>query len=67
MSVTEVPSPLSRLEELRAELADLAFTLEQRGEIAAADIAISTSVRLAELRDEIEAGRQTCPARVAGW
>lgn len=37
---------------LRAELAELAFTLERRGRIDAADVAGAVAARLGELADE---------------
>lgn len=43
---------LERLHELRIDLVDLAFSLECRGQMEAADVAIATSVRLAALCDE---------------
>ena len=44
-----------KLEQLRTELADLAFTLECRGRLDAADVAIATSARIGELCDELAA------------
>ena len=41
-----------RLHALRTELVDLAFTLECRGQMEAADVANATSARLQELCDE---------------
>lgn len=46
---------LARLAKLRTELVDLAYTLECRGQLEAADVAITTSVRLGELCAEFEA------------
>ncbi len=43
---------LEKLERLRTELVDLAFALERRGRLDAADLAISTSARIGELCDE---------------
>ena len=42
-----------KLEELRTELVDLAFALDRRGQPEAADVAILTSARLAELCTEL--------------
>jgi hypothetical protein len=43
---------LARLNALRTELADLAFTLERRGRLDAADLAVTVSARVAEICDE---------------
>jgi hypothetical protein len=43
---------LERLDALRTELADLAFTLERRGRLDAADVAITVSARVGELCEE---------------
>ena len=40
---------LDKLESLQIELIDLAFVLDSRGRCDAADVAITTSVRLGEL------------------
>jgi hypothetical protein len=42
-----------KLDELRTQLVDLAFTLECRGQIEAADVAITTSARVGELCEEL--------------
>ena len=44
---------LSKLDRLRTELVDLACELERHGRLDAADVAISTSTRVGELRDEL--------------
>lgn len=44
---------LGKLDGLRSELVELAFTLETRGRIDAADVAITTSARIGELCEEI--------------
>ncbi len=49
------PSMLGRLDDLRAELADLAFDLERRGRLDAADVANAASARIGELREEFSA------------
>ena len=38
-----------QLDQLRVELVDLAFTLEGRGRLDAADLALAVAARLAEL------------------
>jgi hypothetical protein len=42
-----------KLEELRTQLIDLAFVLERRGQVEAADVAIATSSRIDELCEEL--------------
>jgi hypothetical protein len=42
-----------KLEELRTQLVDLAFVLECRGQVEAADVAITTSSRIDELCEEL--------------
>ena len=44
---------LKKLDELRTELVDLAFTLERRGRHEAADVALTTSARVGEIHDEL--------------
>jgi hypothetical protein len=41
----------AQLDALRAELADLAFLLDRRGQPAAVDVATMVAARLGELRD----------------
>ena len=48
---------LERLGQLRAELVDLAYTLERRGRPDAADVAISVSAHVGAVCDEITASR----------
>jgi hypothetical protein len=43
---------LGRLAALRTEMVDLAYDLDVRGARAAADVAMTTSARLAELCEE---------------
>ncbi len=43
----------ARLDALRAELADLAFTLERRHRRDAADLALAVSARLGEFSEEL--------------
>ena len=45
----------AKLERLRIELVELAFRLECRGRLDAADVAVTTSLRVAELHDELSA------------
>lgn len=44
---------LEKLDQLRTELVELAFTLETRGHLDAADVAITTSARVGELCKEL--------------
>jgi hypothetical protein len=48
-----------------AEFVDLAVTLERRGRFDAADIALATSARLAELRDELATSARPLDKTVA--
>jgi hypothetical protein len=50
-----MPPLLDRLAALRTELVDLAYTLDVRGAGTAADVAMTTSSRLAELCEEFSA------------
>ena len=59
-SITMSCDLLERLHALRTDLVDLAFTLECRGQMEAADVAIATSARLQELCDE-SADRKNLP------
>lgn len=43
----------TKLDRLRTELIDLAFVLETRGRLEAADVALATSARVGELCDEL--------------
>ena len=54
MISTHPADTLAKLEQLRTELAELAFALESRGRVDAADVANSVSARLAELCDELD-------------
>lgn len=40
---------LGKLDRLRAELVELAYTLDVRGHLEAADVAITTAARIGEL------------------
>lgn len=44
----------AKLERLRTDLIDLAFVLETRGRMEAADVALATSARVGELCDELD-------------
>ena len=44
---------VEKLDHLRTELVDLAFALENRGRVDAADVAMMTSARIEELREEL--------------
>ncbi len=57
---THTDDILTKLDALRTELAELAFTLDRRGRPDAADVAISTSNRVGKLRDEIAEANVTC-------
>lgn len=52
---------LNKLSGLRNELVDLAFVLDVRGSCEAADVAITTSARLAELCAELITAAHTSP------
>ncbi|MBA4136181.1 MAG: hypothetical protein C0518_02555 [Opitutus sp.] len=43
------PPPRERLEQLRTELVELAFTLERQGRLDAADVALEISGRVGEV------------------
>lgn len=57
MAEANVTAILGKLDRLRTELIDLAFTLEGRGRLDAADVAMTTSARVGELCDELAAER----------
>jgi hypothetical protein len=44
---------LKKLDQLRTELVELAFTLDSRGRFDASDVAMTTSARVAELCEEL--------------
>ena len=50
-----------QLDALRTELVDLAFQLEQRGRLDAADVAISVAGRVGSLREEMAAASTRPP------
>ncbi len=49
---------LAKLAALRAELVEQAYVLERQRRLDAADVAITASVRLAEICAELEAGKR---------
>jgi hypothetical protein len=53
MDVSNAAEIQRRLDQLRTELVDLAFDLERKGRWDAADVALTTSARVAELCDEL--------------
>ncbi len=54
MPVSCADPVLARLAALRAELVEQACVLERQGRLDAADVAIATSARVAELCTELE-------------
>ena len=44
---------LKKLDQLRTELVELAFTLDSRGRFDASDVAMTTSARVGELCEEL--------------
>ncbi|HWA26496.1 MAG TPA: hypothetical protein VG734_12620 [Lacunisphaera sp.] len=55
----------ARLDDLRTELADLAFDLERRGRRDAADVVMLIDGRVREMADEIAAGEAALSDRAA--
>jgi hypothetical protein len=53
-TLTPSTSIREKLDELRTQLVDLAFALECRGQLEAADVAITTSARVGELCEELQ-------------
>jgi hypothetical protein len=49
---------LGKLHGLRTELVELAFVLDRRGRIEAADVAMTISGRVGELCEELAAGQR---------
>jgi hypothetical protein len=62
-SADPTPGLLGRLATLRTEPVDLAYDLDVRGSRAAADVAMTTSARLAELCAEFADGPSTADAK----
>jgi len=56
MSTSDPRQVLSKLHGLRTELVELAFVLDRRGRVDAADVAMSIAGRVGELCEEIETG-----------
>jgi hypothetical protein len=57
MTETKTTYILGKLDGLRTELVDLAYHLECRGRLDAADVAMTISARIGELWDEFTAAR----------
>lgn len=55
LPVESVDPVLRQLADLRVDLVEQAFRLERRGRLDAADVALATSLRIAELCAELEA------------
>lgn len=55
MSDVTVTVASAKLAALRVELVEQAYALERQGRLDAADVAIATSVRVAEICAELEA------------
>ena len=53
MVETNTTEILEKLDRLRTELVELAYTLDTRGQLDAADVAMMTSARIAELYEEL--------------
>ena len=62
MDHAATPALLDRLAALRTELVDVAYDLDVRGAPAAADLAMTTSARLAEMCEEFSAQATAAPA-----
>lgn len=45
---------LNKLDQLRTELVELAYALDTRGRLEAADVALTTSLRIGEMCAEFE-------------
>ena len=54
---TNATETLEKFGQLRAELIELAYTLDIRGQREAADVAMTTSARIAELCEEFAGAR----------
>lgn len=64
MNASDPHQVLSKLHGLRTELVELAFVLDRRGRVEAADVAMSISGRVGELCEEIEGAEAgATPAR----
>ena len=60
-TAAELAALRGKLDALRTEFADLAFTLELRGRIDAADVAITASARVGELCEELAGETRAFP------
>lgn len=49
------PTAVGRLQRFRGELADLAFSLERRGRVDAADVVNAIATRVSEIEGELTA------------
>jgi len=54
---TKANALLKKLDQLRTELVELAFTLDSRGRFDASDVAMTTSARVGELCEELSQRR----------
>lgn len=52
------PAAVGQLQRFRGELADLAFSLEKRGRIDAADVVNAIAARVADIEAELTAAAQ---------
>jgi len=57
---------LAKLAALRVELVDLAYQLDVQGRLEAADVAMSTSARVAEICEEFTDGKSKDADRKVG-
>jgi hypothetical protein len=58
MSGSPAARALAKLAALQAELVEQAYALERQRRLDAADVALAASVRLAEIRAELESGER---------
>ena len=66
MTKTNIGAVLGKLDRLRTELVDLAFTLDCRSRFDAADVAMTTSARVGELCEELAGAKEKGRRRKAG-
>jgi hypothetical protein len=57
---------MKKLSDFRAELVELAFTMDRRGRLEAADVAMTASARVGELCEELSAAGWPRPSTAAG-
>lgn len=55
MNETSSPVVLEKLDRLRSELVEMAFLLDRRGRLEAADVAMQISGRVGEIQEELAA------------